>query len=198
MFKRRFMNPYFEADGKGGEGPVDPIDTEPKDDNKPSFDDILKDKAFQAEFDRRLSKGIETALANERKRLEQIADDKISEAEKLAKMSDLEKQKYQQEKEAEELKRREAALTKRELMAEAKVTLADKGLPLELAGLLDYSSADAVNNSITTMAETYHNAVQSGVNEKLKGGKPPREATNNDPSDHDALAKEVLTAMRGN
>ena len=194
MFKKRFMIPYYEADGKGGEGA--PEGGNEGGEDKPTFDDILKDKAFQAEFDRRLSKGIETALANERKRLEQIADDKITEAEKLAKMSDLEKQKYQQEKEAEELKKREAALTKRELMAEAKATLADKGLPSELAQLLDYSDADTVKQSITTIAETYSNAVQVGVDERLKGGKPPKEATNNDPSNLDQMSKEVMDAMK--
>ena len=197
MFKKRFMVPYFDAEGNGGgngggEPPADP----PKDD-KPSFDDILKDKAFQAEFDRRLSKGIETALANERKRLEQITDDKISEAEKLAKMSDLERKEYQQKKDAEELAKREADLTKRELMAEAKATLAEKGLPAALASMLDYSNAETVQASIATVTETYNGAVQAGVEARLKGGKPPTGATNNNTDDNEALNKSVYESMKG-
>ena len=193
MFKKRFLTPYFDTDEAGGGEP----EPEEKEEEKPSFDDILKDKAFQAEFDRRLSKGIETALANERKRLEQIADDKISEAEKLAKMSDLEKKEYQQTKEAKELARREAELNKRELMAEAKVTLTEKGLPVGLADLLDYSDAESVSKSITTVAETYNSAVQAGVDARLKGGKPPTEATNNNNDQTEALNKSVYESMKG-
>lgn len=195
MFKKRFMMPYFDADGKGGAEP--PADDKKDGENKPSFDDILKDKAFQAEFDRRLSKGIETALANERKRLEQLTDDKISEAEKLAKMSDLERKEYQQKKDAEDLAKREADLTKRELMAEAKTTLAEKGLPASLASMLDYSSADTVQASIATVAETYNGAVEAGVNARLKGGKPPKEANNNNSDETEALNKSVYESMKG-
>ena len=195
MFKKRFMVPYFDVDGKGGAEP-------PEDDNKdgkeekPSFDDILKDKEFQAEFDRRLSKGIETALANERKRHEQIIDDKISEAEKLSKMTDLEKKEYQQKKEAEDLARREADLTRRELMAEAKATLAEKGLPASLATMLDYSSAETVKTSIATVSETYNNAVQAGVNARLEGGKPPKKANNNNNDDTKAQNDLIYESMK--
>ena len=192
MFKKR-LTPYFDVDEKPGAGAPE----EEEKDEKLSFDDILKDKAFQAEFDRRLSKGIETALANERKRLEKLADDKITEAEKLSKMSDLEKKEYQQKKDAEALAKREADLTKRELMAEAKSTLAEKGLPVELASLLDYSNADAVSASIATVAETYNGAVEAGVNARLKGGKPPKEANNNNSDETEALNKSVYESMKG-
>ena len=196
MFEKR-LTPYFDVDGQGGGGdPQDPP-AEPPKDEKPSFDDILKDKAFQAEFDRRLSKGIETALANERKRLEQIADDKITEAEKLSKMSDLEKKEYQQKKEAQDLAKREAELNKRELMADAKTILAEKGLPIGLADLLDYSDAESVTKSIATVSETYNSAVQAGVDARLKGGKPPTEATNNNNDNLDVLNKSVYDSMKG-
>lgn len=184
--------PYLDADGEGG-GAGAP--EEKPEEQKVTFDDILNNKEFQAEFDRRMNKGIQTALANERKRLEQLTDDKISEAEKLAKMSDLEKQKYQQEKEAEALKRREAELTKRELMAETKATLAEKNLPVAFASLVDYTNADTVKASIDTLTETYSGAVKAGVEERLKGGKPPKEATNNN-ADPENMSNEVLAAMR--
>ena len=198
MFKKRFLNPYFDEDGKGGAQPPadDPADDDDKEE-KPTFDDILKDKAFQAEFDRRLSKGIETALANERKRHEQIIDDKISEAEKLAKMTDLERKEYQQKKDAEALAKREADLQKRELMAEAKATLAEKGLPASLASMLDYSSAETVQTSIATVSETYNSAVQAGVDARLEGGKTPKKANNNNSDETEALSKSVYESMKG-
>lgn len=71
-----------------------------------------------------------------------LADDKLSEAEKLAKMTKEEKAQYMQQKREKELADREAAITRKELMAEAKNTLASDGLPQELAEVLDYSDAD--------------------------------------------------------
>ena len=168
MFKKRFMNPYFDTDEKPGAD--EPTDEEKKDE-KPSFDDILKDPAYQAEFDRRMSKGIDTALNNAEKRLKQIADDTISEAEKLSKMSDLEKKEYQQKKAEKELARRAADLNKRELMAEAKTTLAEQGIPVAFANLLDYSNAETV--------------------------KPPTEAKNNNSDETEALNKSVYESMKG-
>ena len=189
MFKKRLF-PYLDEDGGGGAGAP-----EEEQEHKVTFDEILNNKEFQAEFDRRMNKGIQTALANERKRLEQLTDDKISEAERLAKMSDLERQKYQQDKEAAELKRREAELTKRELMAETKATLAEKNLPVSFANLIDYTNADTVKASIDTLTETYSGAVKAGVEERLKGGKPPKEASNNDPST-EQMSKDVFNAMK--
>lgn len=194
MFKKRFMNPYFDTDEKPGAD--EPTDEEKKEE-KPSFDDILKDPAYQAEFDRRMSKGIDTALNNAEKRLKQIADDTISEAEKLSKMSDLEKKEYQQRKAEKELARREADLNKRELMAEAKTTLAERGIPVAFANLLDYSNAETVKASIATVSETYNGAVQAGVDARLKGGKPPTEATNNNSDETEALNKSVYESMKG-
>ena len=194
MFKKRFMNPYFDTDEKPGAD--EPTDEEKKDE-KPSFDEILKDPAYQAEFDRRMSKGIDTALNNAEKRLKQIADDTISEAEKLSKMSDLEKKEYQQKKAEKELARREADLNKRELMAEAKTTLAEQGIPVAFANLLDYSNAETVKASIATVSETYNGAVQAGVDARLKGGKPPTEATNNNSDETEALNKSVYESMKG-
>jgi len=104
--------------------------------NKPqSFDDVLKNKDYQAEFDRRVQQAINTAKG----KWDALLDDKLSESEKLAKMNKEEKAEYLRQKSEKELAAREAAVTKRELMAEAKVTLADKKLPISLAELLNYT-----------------------------------------------------------
>lgn len=187
------LMPCFEDSGSGGGGnpPVDPAQDPPA----MSFDDFLKkDKNNQAEFDRRMNKGIQTAVANERARLEALADERVSEAEKLSKMTDLEKQAYQQKKEAEKIAQRERDITKRELTAEAKNTLTEKGLPLSLAEILDYSDAEKCNASIATVEEAFKKAVEAGVEEKLKGGKPLKEVP---PKDDEAeLEKQILQMMR--
>ena len=104
----------------------------------------------------------------------------LSEAEKLAKMTKEEKAQYMQQKKEKELTDREAAITRKELMAEAKNTLASDGLPQELAEVLDYSDADTCKKSMEKVKEVFQRAVETAVEEKLKGGKPPKKAPGGD------------------
>jgi len=159
-----------------------------------SFDDILKEnKDYQAEFDRRVQKGIQTAITAEKEKWNTLMDDKVSEAEKLAKMNKEEKAQYLQEKKEKEIQDREAAITKRELAAEAKNTLAEKGLPAELAEVLNYSDADSCKQSISAVEKAFQKSVEKAVEEKLKGGQPPK-----NPQDQGSdLQKEIEKAMMG-
>lgn len=185
-FRMPMLAPEGGSGGSGGEG------GNTGGEGKLSFDDFLKDKDNQAEFDRRMNKGIQTALANEKSRLESLADERISEADKLSKMTDEEKRAYQQKKDAEELSKREKAITKRELMAEAKNTLSDKSLPISLADILDYSDADTCKQSLETVEKAFNSAVEAGVSEKLKGGRPPKAAPEGDKKTKE---DEVLSFM---
>lgn len=142
----------------------------------PSFDDFLKGDGNQAEFDRRVQKAINTALTNAQQKWQALADDKLSEAEKLAKMSKEEKAQYMQQKHEKELADREADITRRELKAQARITLAEKEVPVSLAEVLVYSDAESCNKSIATVVDAFQEAVQKVVEEKLKGGKPPKKA----------------------
>ena len=83
--------------GDGGGGKQDRL----------SFDDFLKQEGNQAEFDRRVQKAIDTAVSNAQSKWQTLHDDKISEAEKLAKMTSEEKADYrikQLEKELNDFK----------------------------------------------------------------------------------------------
>ena len=164
-------------DGGTGEGNTGEGDGEGK---PPSFDDFLKGEGNQAEFDRRVQKAINTALTNAQQKWQALADDKLSEAEKLAKMTKEEKAQYLQQKHEKELADREADITRRELMAQAKVTLAEKELPVGLADVLVYTDADSCNKSIAAVEKAFQEAVQKAVEEKLKGGKPPKKAPESD------------------
>ncbi len=168
---------------------------EPKPEPAPqSFDDILKNKDYQAEFDRRVQKGIDTALAKAQEKWQALTDDKLSEAEKLVKMTKEEKAQYLAQKQEKALAAREADITKRELMAEAKNTLAEKKLPVGLAEVLNYADADSCSKSIEAVEKAFQEAVQAAVEEKLKGGTPPKKAPSEDGKD---LAKQVEDLMMG-
>lgn len=143
--------------------------------NEPlSFEDFLKREGNQAEFDRRVQKAVNTAVSNAQKKWKALADDKLSEAEKLAKMTKEEKAEYLQKKKESELSEREAAITRKELMAEAKNTLTEKKLPVGLAEVLDYTDAESCNKSIAAVEKAFQEAVEAAVEERLKGGKPPK------------------------
>ena len=176
------------GEGAGGEGGAGS-------DTPPSFDDFLKTGGNQAEFDRRVQKAVNTAVTKAQEKWQALADDKLSEAEKLAKMTKEEKAQYMQQKREKELTDREAAITRKELMAEAKNTLASDGLPQELAEVLNYSDADTCKKSMEKVKEVFQRAVETAVEEKLKGGKPPKKASGGDAQK--ALEEQVYNIMMG-
>ena len=178
-----------DGEGAGGEGGAGS-------DTPPSFDDFLKTGGNQAEFDRRVQKAVNTAVTKAQEKWQALADDKLSEAEKLAKMTKEEKAQYMQQKREKELTDREAAITRKELMAEAENTLASDGLPQELAEVLDYSDADTCKKSMEKVKEVFQRAVETAVEEKLKGGKPPKKAPGGDAQK--ALEEQVYNIMMGN
>lgn len=159
-------------------------------DTPPTFDDILKDKEYQAEFDRRVQKALGTA----KEKWAALMDDKLSEADKLAKMNKEEKAEYLRKKQEKELSDREAAVTRKELMAEAKNTLVEKKLPVELAEVLNYTDADSCNKSIAAVEKAFQETVEAAVQERLKGGVPPKKAFGQDDTD---LTKQVENLMMG-
>lgn len=150
------------GDGKGSEG------------GEKSFDDVLKDKKYQSEFDKRIAKALETAKGKwETDKATELENAK-TEAEKLAKMNAEQKAKYAEEKRLSELEKREKDITTRELKAQAYETLAEKGLPKDLVEILNYLDAESCNKSIEAVEKAFQSAVEKAVNEKLRGKDTPK------------------------
>ena len=139
---------------------------------KKTFDDILSDKEYQSEFDRRVAKALETAKTKWDEGFEKALGEKIAEANKLAKMSADEKAKFEREKQEEDYKKRLAEVTKRELKAEAREQLVRDGLPAELAETLIYTDADSCKASMDAVKSAFNAAVEKAIDSKLKGGIP--------------------------
>lgn len=167
------------------------------DDKKPmTFDEMLaSNPEYQKEFDRRTTKGINTAVTKERDRLNKLHNDQLTEAQKLASMTEDEKRLYQDQKREKELATREAAITRRELEAEAKNQLADKGLPAGFAALLNYTDADSVKKSIEAIEKEWAPAIEDTVNNRLKGSKPPKDA-GTEGDKHDTKLDDVRRYMK--
>lgn len=71
---------------------------------------------------------------------------------------------------------REKAVELKELQIEAKATLTEKGLPLEILEHLNYTDKESCNKSIEAFETAVNAAVQKHIGSILCGGKPPRKA----------------------
>lgn len=155
----------YSDGGASGDGGAEGSDAERAEgDSKVTFDDILKDKDYQSEFDKRVSKALETAKIKWQKE----TDDKLSEAQKMAKMNADEKAKYDFQKREDALAKREAETRRKELLYTAKEILAEKGLPSALSEVLSFENADKCKKSIETLEKVFREEVQKSVEQKLK------------------------------
>lgn len=180
----QFSRPFLDADGGDGNGGAGTGDNDGGSDGETnegqaqetgekSFDDILKDKKYEAEFNKRLSKALETEKGKWETDYQAKVEEAKTEAEKLAKMTADQKAKYAEEKRIAELEKREKDITTRELRATAKETLAEKNLPKELIDILNYTDAEACNKSIEAVEKAFQTAVERAINEKIRGKELP-------------------------
>lgn len=171
---------------------VDTVDTNEGEQKLASFDDMLKDKAMQAEFDRRVNKAIETAKS----KWDSKKDEDISEAEKLAKMTKAEKAEYELNKRVSALEAREKEIARKELLAQAKTTLAEKKIPDELSSLVDLTDADACSKSIEAIEKAFSSAVEEAVKSRL-GNKEGMKETRNKGKQTDPQEAEIRRLIMG-
>ena len=141
-----------EGDGSGaGDGNEDGAGAGSGDNgNEVSFDDFLKEGDNQAEYDRRIQKAVNAAVTRAQEKWKALTDDKLSEAEKLAKMTKEEKAEYktrQLEKELADLKRQNAvtemAKTARKMLADEEINIPD-----ELLGHLVSDNAEDTKTAV--------------------------------------------------
>lgn len=194
---------FAEADGAGagGNGTGEPgtgdqgagSEGEEGGNQTPSFDDLLKDKAYQSEFDKRVAKALETAKGKWSAEQQKAIEEAKTEAEKLAKMNADQKAQYERKKQEADYQKRLAELNARELKATAKETLVAEGLPLELAEVLNYTDADTCNKSIEAVKTAFQGAVEKAVNEKLKGKGAPKTGD----AATGTLEAQIAKAVRG-
>ncbi len=115
---------------------------------------------------------IDKRLERERKDAQSRIEKAVTEAQKLAKMSADERAQHEREELQKTLSAREAEITRRELRAEAKSQLSDRGLPIELSEVLPYTDADTTNAALEAVEKVFRQAVEKGVTERLRGNAP--------------------------
>lgn len=97
---------------------------------------------------------------------------------------------FEDEHTLSELEQREKNVLMRELKADAKDMLIDRGLPSALAQLLDYSDKDAMSHSLDDVESIFNSSVEQAVKARLRGTPPRRSAgslKNGEKALHDAF-----------
>lgn len=180
MEKRKlFLQLFTEGDDGGtGDGNGDGSGAEGGNNEPMSFDDFLAQEGNQAEFDRRVNKAIKTAVTKSEEKWKALTDDKLTEAEKLAKMTKEEKAEYRAKKAEKELADLKKMNARTELAKTARKMLADESIniPDELLSNLVADDADGTKTAVESFAKMYKEAVQAAVKEAIKG-KPPKAGT---------------------
>ena len=135
-----------------------------------SFDEILGDKTYQAEFDRRVQKALDTAKS----KWEAEEQTKRTEAEKLAKMDAEQKAKYELKKANEERDSALAKLNAYELKNTAIRIAQEKGLDISLLEDIDYSkqTAETITTIIDTKKAVFDKALEKAMNDRYKEKSP--------------------------
>ena len=165
------MNTAVETDQQGSE----PARAES---NAPTnYDELLKtDSNLQSWLDKRVNTATQTAVqkALEKERL--LADEKVSEAEKLAKMNKEERSAYELQKIKQELEQYKAREAANGLKSEALKVASEQGVPAELVELIPFSNvtAEQVSQKIGEMKAVFDSAVAAQVAKSLSGAGAPK------------------------
>lgn len=176
-----YLDIQLFADG-GGEGDTTPT-TEPINDEgstqpeevQLTLDDILaSDKEYQKEFDRRITKSLETAKAKWKTEYDAKLQAEKNEAEKLAQMNAEQKLNYELKKVKAELADKNNELNSINLYKEACNIAKEKGLPIEYLDLIDFNkqNAETINTNIDKLLEIRNKDFEMSLNNALKEQKP--------------------------
>ena len=143
-----------------------------------TFDDFLKEEGNQAEFDKRISKALQTREASLREELrkqwEIEQNEKLSESEKLASMNEKQKHEYEMRKAEKEKNDALAELNAYKLKEQAIKIAGEKGLDVSLLDYFDYKTIkdEEIGSKIESISEAFKNAVEKAVNARLKEPTP--------------------------
>lgn len=123
------------------------------------------------------------------KNLTERLEKERAEAERLAKLSAAEKEQELRKKEAEKFEQQKREFTLKENRLEARIKLAELGLPNddEILSVIVREDIDATQASIVTLKTYIEKAVEDGVKAKLAGKTIPKDPTGNN---SDSVAKE--------
>ncbi len=133
----------------------------------------------QKEADRRVTEALKKKEKEYQKELQQKTEEARKEAEELAKLSQEERTKVEKEreemklsKEREKLESERKEFENEKLKLQAEKELSTRGLPSEFAPYIYGDNAEDTLERITVFEEKWQDALQKGIEEKLKSKAP--------------------------
>lgn len=137
---------------------------------KKTFDELLQDKDYQSAFDKKIAQSLQTAKT----KWEEEAKTKMAEAEKLAKMNNEEKTKYEKEQLEKKIAELESKENARALKDEAIKMIAEKDIPVSYLDLFDFGkmTAEEVKTKIENIENLRAKDRENYLNKALKEETP--------------------------
>lgn len=170
----------------------------PEPDNDVNLDDILSkfeandilnhpslQKALQSRVDTTVTKALNTARA----KWEAEAADNLDEAEKLAKMTEEQREKYRFNKDKEQFALEKKKFEHEQLKNAAGSELLKRGLDASFAEYLTADTAENTTERIDAFEKAFNSAVSDALDRKMKGN-PPK-----DVEKPNTLTKEQIKQM---
>lgn len=124
------------------------------------------DALLQQEADRRVSSAL--------KKAEKKNQEKIKEAEKLAKLSEQERFQYELEQREKKIAEKEKQMALMENKAEASKALNDRGISIALADFVVAEDADTMMENIKLLEDEFKKSVKAEVEKRLAGSSPKK------------------------
>ncbi len=156
----------------------------------PTLDDLLKNKDFQFQFDRRVTQAINTA----KKKWEESLKEEADEAEKLEKMNAAQREQYELNKQKAAFEKEKADFAHQQLKTAVADELVKRGYSAEFSEFLTGDNAESSNANIDAFEKAFNKAVEAEVTNKMRGDYiPPSERQHNNsyvpPEDFHAYEK---------
>jgi hypothetical protein len=121
--------------------------------------------------------------------------EEAAEAERVKKLSPEERAAEEQQKKDEEISSLRSQLLKKELQESAVKSLEKDGFPVGLAGVLDYSSKEAMEETLASTTKVFKESLAEAVRNKLKGRTP--EGLGGAASAENLLRDQIAKNVRG-
>ena len=195
LINNKFNMRLLQADGGDGNGAnggnADATDSNKADNNEPKkftqeeLNDIVSKRL--AKETKKHNEELEALRKEYESNINSKVDEKLTEAEKLAKMSASEKKEYELNKRLQELEAKEKEYSIKELKNTSRELLGELGYSKEevkaLEGFINFENADTVKKSIDSLHKTIDKLVTDKVNtqvaERLKTKNIPEKGEQN-------------------
>ncbi len=129
------------------------------------------------------------------KQQEEAKNAAVEEALKVAGMDEKSKADYAKQKSEKEMADREAALARRERLADARELFSEKEVPMEFLDILTGNSKEETIKNVDNFKAKFDAAVQAQVEKRLTGKTPHNGNSGGAASEADAIAAEIAKYM---